>query len=98
VQFGQCAVLQQFANPTPLFEHEDEHEHEDDFDAACERWRIFLTPTEASHPAAAGLGYSLPALRALSPTRRFRHPSATEPVASPSGSRYFLTGGLICAG
>jgi hypothetical protein len=38
VQFGQGAVLQQFAKPTPLFEHEDEHEHEheDDFDAPCE--------------------------------------------------------------
>jgi len=33
VQFGLSAVLQQFANPTPLFEHE----HEDDFDAPCER-------------------------------------------------------------
>jgi hypothetical protein len=34
VQFGQCVVLQQFANPTPPFEHEDEDEHEDQH----ERW------------------------------------------------------------
>ena len=32
VQFGLGAVLQQFANPTPLFEHE----HEDDFDASLQ--------------------------------------------------------------
>ncbi|HEY4814060.1 MAG TPA: hypothetical protein VIH58_05245 [Chthoniobacterales bacterium] len=39
VQFGLGAVLPQFGNPTPLFE--DEHEHEDDFDAPCGRGRIF---------------------------------------------------------
>ena len=32
VQFGLGAVLQQFTEPTPLFEHE----HEDDFDAPGE--------------------------------------------------------------
>ena len=36
VQFRLGALLQHFANPTPLFEHEDEHEHEDDFDAPGE--------------------------------------------------------------
>jgi hypothetical protein len=44
VQFGLGAVLQQFAKPTPLFEHEDEHEHEDDFDAPCEGGTVFLGP------------------------------------------------------
>jgi|HubBroStandDraft_2_1064218.scaffolds.fasta_scaffold132093_2 hypothetical protein len=39
VQFGQGAVLQQFAKPTPLFEHE----HEDDFDAPCEGGAVFLS-------------------------------------------------------
>jgi hypothetical protein len=35
VQDGLRAVLQHSASPIPLFEHEDEHEH--DFDAPCER-------------------------------------------------------------
>ena len=43
VQFGLGAVLQQFANPTPLFEHEDEPEHGDDFDAPYEGGTPFLS-------------------------------------------------------
>jgi hypothetical protein len=33
VQFAAGAMLQPSATPTPLFEHEDDDEHEDDFDA-----------------------------------------------------------------
>jgi hypothetical protein len=40
VQFRLGAVLQQFAKPTPLFEHE--HEHEDDFDAPYEGRTAFV--------------------------------------------------------
>jgi hypothetical protein len=36
VQFGQGAILHHSGNPTPLFEHEDEHDHRDDFDAPGE--------------------------------------------------------------
>jgi hypothetical protein len=36
VQFRFGAVLHHSATLTPLFEHEDEHEHEDDFDAPGE--------------------------------------------------------------
>jgi hypothetical protein len=34
MQFGQGAILQHSANPTLKFVHEDQHEHEDDFEAA----------------------------------------------------------------
>jgi hypothetical protein len=36
VQFAAGAILQHSATPAPLIEHEDEHEHEDDFDAPGE--------------------------------------------------------------